>query len=152
MLLYNNIAAAKTFDEGKLPAWEGGAECGLGWAVRPWDAADVQVTATPTGEGNMRVDVLFAEEVVPGVVAERMVGLLCGFLGALGRGGAAEGGVGELVGRVRRGCGEVGGRGVLPVRVRCGSPLLMGGKGGVETPEEYEIVECKEVVEGWERG
>ncbi|KAF9629001.1 AMP-dependent synthetase/ligase [Lasiodiplodia theobromae] len=166
LLLWNNIAAAKTFDEGCLPGWGEGAEkeeatttkCELGWAVAPWDAADVQVTATPvpgnssSGGGNVggiRIDVLFAEERVPRDVAGRMVEMLCRNLEELWRGGE-----GVLKGLLLGEEGAVQDGGVL-----LGQEQEKGGEGGgydssslgdmspdhAPTPESYEIVSS----EGW---
>ncbi|KAK0637963.1 Nonribosomal peptide synthetase easA, partial [Lasiodiplodia hormozganensis] len=172
LLLWNNIAAAKTFDEGCLPAWGEGAEkeeaattttttrCELGWAVAPWDAADVQVTATPVpgnsssggssgGVGGIRIDVLFAEERVSRDVAGRMVEMLCRNVEELWRGG--EGVLKALL------LGEEGA--VQDGGVLLGQEQEKGGGGGgydssslgdmspdhAPTPESYEIVSS----EGW---
>lgn len=170
LLLWNNIAAAKTFDEGCLPGWGGSGSgsgdetemttrCELGWAVAPWDAADVQVTATPVVQaaagssssssggnvGGIRIDVLFAEERVPRDVAGRMVEMLCRNLEELWRGGE-----GVLKGLLL-GEGAVQDGGVL-----LGQEQEKGGgydssslgdmsPDHAPTPESYEIVSS----EGW---
>lgn len=141
MLVHNGIDGARAFEQGVLPDWDG-VRAGLGWAVSPWDAADVQVTTTPVGGGGVRVDVVFCEEVVPRGVAGVMLETLCKTVERL----AVEGG------------GE-GLEGVVPVVEEClpvvpprdsplcsvpGSPASVSA-GLPSTPESYEIV----TAEGW---
>ncbi|KAF2146957.1 uncharacterized protein K452DRAFT_73175 [Aplosporella prunicola CBS 121167] len=82
VLVHNAIAGAALFDEGKLPPFAGERECKLGWAVAPWDAADLQLTSTPD-RGEMRVDALCADDVVPVALAKRLLDALCANVRAL---------------------------------------------------------------------
>ncbi|OJD32607.1 nonribosomal peptide protein [Diplodia corticola] len=138
LLLWNNIAAAKAFDDGELRAWASGGDggdggekktrCGLGWAVAPWDAADVQVTATPTPGAGVRIDVLFAEERVRSAVAAEMVEMLCRNIEGLWGGEAAA---------------------LLVRKDGCESPV--GGSRGDMSPDQPPTPESYDIVsrDGW---
>ncbi|KAI5862437.1 hypothetical protein GGS23DRAFT_610619 [Durotheca rogersii] len=78
LLLYNNLDAAQTFERGEMGAWRG-AECRIGAAARPWDAADVQLAVMPEGPAGerARVDFVFAGSVISRDAVATMMEMFC---------------------------------------------------------------------------
>ncbi|KAF2089764.1 CoA-dependent acyltransferase [Saccharata proteae CBS 121410] len=132
LLVHNNLTAAKTFDDGRLPHF-GGIPCSLGWTVSPWDAADVQITSTPeTTTNSIRIDLVYAKAALPQELAQIMLSRLCQTIGTL-----CESGDQDLEPTVTQ-------HKCLPVVPGCGSPYSFNvsspNSPAPSTPSSYELV------------